>query len=803
MMPPPPAEAPRDGHSPHFAWTLVAGCIAGAVRLTLIYFQERVYHDTPSHLVGLMMVEAWWPSALAGTLLAAVAIGARRSLSPGWASRLVALLCAVVLMLMLGGVLLGPEVIAVGTQTDTGRLVWGALSVGSLGLIALSTALAERQGLAKPVAGIALLLVLSVPFIGHQVRPRLGSSFERERVVLHYPENFDQVEVLESLPGSKVRADVLTPSGDYRVDGADMPALIVPPPGRVRFQVPEGAGELWFQFTAGVDERVLGMFKDLGPRLAEFSVGFTLLVDDQEVWQDRAYLKLESVKKRGMAWLRPFESEGIAVEGGQWIEMSTALLGPEGNPVNARKAIKAGFGRCALIQRETIDRELADDEHPNLLVVLQDTQRADRMSTYGYERETSPNLTRIAERGVRFDDASASSSWTWPSTASVLTGLTPMEHGIVKGNACFLSDRFETLAEPWQEAGISTGGFSANPLIGSSRNFDQGFEIFDDGPVFRRSRPVVASALEWLKGVHERRFGMYLHLANPHAPLLPMPRDLAAMAPDVPQDLGNNDISDWQKRLLSGEGRDENMRLDLESVVSKAHQRGASDLYDACTLTGDRYFGKVIDALEDYGVLDHTLVLYTSDHGEELFDHGFATHGHTLYQELVRIPLVLSGPGVPRGQVVSRAVENRHSMVTLMRLAGLAPRSTDDLLGPGESHDPAQVLSTAEGWWNGHHRTPLFGLRKDNWVLHNAPRGGPWRGRPTTGGEWRLYDLERDPTEREDLAELEATRAEEMLEELKQRVAELSSRAPDRVFGGAGSTRAMLERVGYVEAGDE
>ena len=802
-MAPPPAAAPENGRPLNLAWALVAGCIAGAVRLSVIYFQEWVHHDTPPHLVGLMMVHAWWPSAFAAAVLAAIAIGTQRGERSGWAARLGWLLCAVLLTLVLGGALLGPGVQAVGTETSTGRLVWGALSVGSLALLALIVGLARRVRTAPAVGIAALGLLLVAPLIGHQLRPRLGRSFEREQVVLHLPENFDRVEVLESMRGVEVRADVLTPSGDYRVDGADMPALIVPPPGRVRFQVPEGAGELWFQFTAGVDERVLGQFRDVGLKLGDFSVGFTVLVDDQEVWRDRAALKPESLKKRGMSWLRPFENGGLPVEGGQWIEMSTVVLGPNGKPVDVRKAIKAGFGRCALVQRETIDRERADAEHPNLLVVLQDTQRADRLSTYGYERETSPNLTRVAERGVRFDDASASSSWTWPSTASVLTGLTPMEHGIVKGNACFLSDRFETLAEPWQEAGISTGGFTANPLIGSSRNFDQGFEVFDDGPVFRRSKPVVASALEWLKGVHDRRFGMYLHLASPHAPLLPMPRDLYALAPDLPEGLGNNDISDWQQRLLDGEGRDDSMRLDLESVVSRAHQRGVSDLYDACTLTGDRHFGEVLDALDGYGVLDHTLVLYTSDHGEELFDHGFATHGHNLHRELVRIPLVLSGPGVPRGQVETRAVENRHSMVTLLRLAGLAPRSVDDLLGPGEGHDPTQVLSTAEGWWNGHHRTPIFGLRKDNWVLHTAPRGGPWQGNPTPGGEWRLYDLERDPTEHQDLAEREAPRAAAMLDELKQRMAELSARAPDRVFGGAGSTRALLERVGYVEAGDE
>lgn len=801
-MAPPPADSPRDGRMPGLAWAPVAGCIAGAVRLGVIYLQEWIHHATPPHVVGLMMVDAWWPAAFAGTLLAGLAIGVGKARG-GWVGRAAVLLCAALLTMVLGGALLGPDVIAVGTTTGTGRKVWAALGLGSLALVAVAAALGGRAKLPAALSLAAVALLILGPFIGHQLRPRLGRTFEREQVVVHLPENFDQVEVLESLPGADVRAEVLTPSADYRVDGADMPAIVVPPPGRVRFQVPEGAGELWFQFTAGVDERVLAQFRDVGLKLGEFSVGFTVLLDDQEVWRDRAYLKPESLKKRGMSWLRPFDGEGLAVEGGQWIEMSTVILGPSGKPANIRRAVKAGFGRCALVQRETIERERSDEEHPNLLVVLQDTQRADRLSTYGYERETSPNLTRIAERGVRFDDASASSSWTWPSTASVLTGLTPLEHGIVKGNACFLSDRFETLAEPWQEAGISTGGFTANPLIGSSRNFNQGFEVFDDGPVFRRDRPVVAAALEWLKGVNDRRFGMYVHLASPHAPLLPLPKDQLVMAPEFPRDLGNNDISDWQHRLLDGEGRDENMRLDLESVVSQAHRQGASDLYDACTLTGDRHFGELIDALEGYGVLDHTLVLYTSDHGEELFDHGFATHGHNLHRELVRIPLVLSGPGVPEGRVESRPVENRHSMVTLLRLAGLGPRSVDDLLGPGDAHDPTQVLSTAEGWWNGHHRTPIFGLRKDNWVLHTAPKGGPWRQDPVPGGEWRLYDLSRDPEERQDVAGREAPRAEAMLEELKERMVELSSRAPDRVFGGEGSTRALLERVGYVDAGDE
>lgn len=788
---------------PLLPWAVLGGLIGGAVRLTLIYAQERVHHDSPEHLVGQWMLASWWPSAIGSALVLAVALGSDRKSNPRWARRSAGLACATLLSLVLGGMLLGPERLSVGIQTDTGRKVWTALALGSLGLIGVLRAVVRWPLKFRGLLPLGLLALFATPTIGNFLRPRLGPQFDRQEVVLHLPENFDAVEIVHAPQGARIRPGVLTPSGDYRVDGADMPSLIVPPPGRVAFDVPEGAEGLHFDFTAGIDEQVLHQYEEYADRLGDYAVNFQVHVDGEAVWEDRVHLELHKSKQRGMAWLRPFADRGLPVESGARVELSSVLLGPDGEHARMRAPIKAGFGRCALVRYEEFDRAGADAEHPNVVVVMQDTQRADRLSTYGYEKDTSPNLTDLAERGVRFDDAAASSSWTWPSTASVLTGLTPLEHGIVNGSSCFLSDRFETLAEPWQESGMSTGGFTANPLIAASRNFDQGFEVFDDGPVFRRSKPVMRAALDWLQGVRQHRFGMYLHLASPHAPLLPLPIDRKLFAGDLPADLGNNDISFWQMSLTANEAFDEEHRLDLDRIMPEAHRRGASDLYDACTRTGDRHFGDLLQALERYELQSETLVLYTSDHGEELFDHGFATHGHTLFQELVRVPLVLAGPGVPAGQVISRPVENRHAMSTLIRLAGLGPRGPEDLLGPGEGFDGTQVLTTAEGWWNGHYRTPLFGLRKDRWVLHVAPEAGPWDAEPTEGGEWRLYDLESDPRELRDLSELEGLRAEGMRTELSERMETLLSRAPEHVFGGSAGTRELLERVGYVDSGGD
>jgi arylsulfatase A-like enzyme len=217
----------------------------------------------------------------------------------------------------------------------------------------------------------------------------------------------------------------------------------------------------------------------------------------------------------------------------------------------------------------------------------------------------------------------------------------------------------------------------------------------------------------------------------------------------------------------------------------------------------------VLDALERLGLADRTLVAYTADHGEELFDHGLIQHGSNLFQESVRVPLVLAGPGVPAGVRVAAPVSNRHVAPTLAKLAhaGLpvAPGALD-LLGVAAAPDTAErdvVFSTAHGWWNGIQRQPIYGLRNGDWVLHWAPEGLPWGVKKqdpnAVPGERRLYDLAHDPLEREDLSAREPERADAMQARLQTMIEELKARRTTPALEAGAATIELLRDVGYMD----
>ncbi len=376
---------------------------------------------------------------------------------------------------------------------------------------------------------------------------------------------------------------------------------------------------------------------------------------------------------------------------------------------------------------------------PHVIFVLVDTLRADHLSLYGYSRKTSPYLERLAESGVVFSQALASSTWTKPSVASLFTSLHPSAHR-AKGNQDFLSGSVVTLAEVLRDAGYATLGVTANPLIAPTFGFTQGFMDFHSpetispfrftslGRVARQlsnrlraaerrdqlgllpsertagvgqtsdevhareprsevGKSVRLSIRDATTWVAEKAFGervgalppgdgiteialkmaarnrdaqslfLYVHYIDPHDPYSPPP----------PFDEAFSHQRESAVRF-PGVAATESVHLesDKEWVADNV------DLYDGEILFVDDQIGRLFAGLEELGLLEDAIVVVTSDHGEEFLDHGGKTHGRTLYQEVLRVPLIMGWPGLENpGRFVDAPVGLIDLMPTILDLIGV------------------------------------------------------------------------------------------------------------------------------------
>jgi arylsulfatase A-like enzyme len=386
---------------------------------------------------------------------------------------------------------------------------------------------------------------------------------------------------------------------------------------------------------------------------------------------------------------------------------------------------------------------------PNLVLISLDTTRADHLSVYGYPRETTPNLERLADGGVRFALAYAPAPTTGPSHATLFTGLHPITHRVVK-NGRVLMSAHATLAERLLAHGWTTAGFVSSYVLDARFGWDQGFEHWDDdfdlatattmvpsgtgAEVFDRTADATTRrALAWLEQGRDpsRPFFLFVHYMDPHEPWLAPPEFLQRFrTPDLPMD-------------------------GISGLVAR---------YDAEIAFTDHQIGELLAALDRLGLARNTIVAVSADHGEGLMQHGELNHGTQLYEEQVRVPLLMRWPrGLPAGRVVDGPVSLIDVTPTLLALAGVAPEPGDALQGRSlvpvmrgdQAIDPAQ---------------PLFLFRPDNTEIPGeqyAVREGDWKLVIGPGEGRELFDLARDPREREDRAAAQPERAAEMEERIR------------------------------------
>ena len=599
-------------------------------------------------------------------------------------------------------------------------------------------------------------------------------------------------EIVQARADLVPAVEVISPALGGRIDGADMPSLVLAPPCEVRFAI---EGELLpavLRGRVGVDCTAL---RHLTPEFPSSTVVFEVLGDGRVLCEER--VRIERCRWRENVWVELGGPRGIPLEGRVELSLRTTALGPDGAPVEPPLALRAGFGGLRLERSAVRARTRSSPGEPNVVLVVMDTLRADRLSAYGYPRPTSPVLEELARRGVLHEEAHSTASWTWPATASVLTGLMPEEHGVIDETSSFLVEGVTTLAELLQERGVTTAAWSANPIVSPSRNFDQGFERFETSPEdFRKTGEFFAEVRGWLGERGDRRFFLYLHLAEPHGPLVPLEEGVQLFAPGVPRAAWRR-VEDRRRRLSERTLLDDSA-MAIDGLISDEERAWASDLYDASVWSGDRWLGELLATLAELGLEDETLVAFTSDHGEELFERGSFGHGQSLHRELVRVPLVLAGPGLPQGRRVTRVTSNRLLAPGLAHLAGLElPEGESAARGLlGEWGDEPAFFSTSQGWWRGKKNVDLFGLRSENWSLHLALDEDAAGER--TAVDVHLFQVSVDPTERDDVSAEHAELVSELSAMLLERARQLQAARIGHAVRAGAATERLLEQLGYA-----
>lgn len=394
-----------------------------------------------------------------------------------------------------------------------------------------------------------------------------------------------------------------------------------------------------------------------------------------------------------------------------------------------------------------VGAETAAEPPVNVLLIMVDTLRADHVGTYGHERDTTPHVDRFAEKATVFETTYSHSPWTMPSVASIFTSLPPRDHGVANWRQP-LPTKFTTLAEHFQEHGFHTEAYVSHVIFDPEYNFNQGFEVYDYSVLdigfpaeISTARELTDLFLQSLEEGVEEPFFAWLHYFDPH-----------------------------NEYLLH-----EEFNFGRRSI----------ERYDSEIRYTDEQIGRVFEALTERELWDDTIVVFIADHGEEFLEHGNTRHTIQLYDEVIRIPMIVYVPGYQPRRISSivRESDLAPTLCELVRLpiseqfVGLSlPRGRCRFIEPRDRPVYAETLNRAD----------KLGVRIGQWKYI-------W---DRENEERMLFDMDNDPREHRNLVEVrprEALRMRRALNEfynLEREEAEEQDLSETR--------RQQLESLGYL-----
>ena len=448
---------------------------------------------------------------------------------------------------------------------------------------------------------------------------------------------------------------------------------------------------------------------------------------------------------------------------------------------------------------------MAATRSPHVIFISVDTLRADHLGCYGYERDTSPHIDKLARRGVRFANASSQASWTLPAHISMITSQYPHVHG-VENDGTSLADDAVTLAEVLADNGYNTAALISWVYLSEQYGFAQGFDRFEEllppphlvdsaTRASFKAEHVTDYAIRWLERTHDKPYFLFVHYFDPHLDYAPPAPFDTMYDPDYEGDARGEFGWIWPyiKGMHHEPGRI--TPRDLEHVTA---------LYDGEIRYTDHHVGRLLDAIDRTLGLDNCIVVLTSDHGEELNDHG-SMEGHqwTLYQEVVHVPLIISLPGAAKaGSVMHRPIELIDVAPTLLSLVGIdRPRTfqgqdlTPMMDNGGALAGEPMVYGETRRY---NEKQFVRGARYK--LIFTTDIGLNKRGIPVVPG-YELYDLLEDPRERHNLYKDRpeiARRLEAELDRRRRMTLTTGSPAETKTIELSGGDVNRLQSVGYV-----
>jgi len=422
------------------------------------------------------------------------------------------------------------------------------------------------------------------------------------------------------------------------------------------------------------------------------------------------------------------------------------------------------------------------DMRRNVILISLDTLRADRLGCYGCQTAKTPFLDLLAKNGVVFEEAISNSSWTLPGHGAMLTGVQPTTLGLFK-----VTDRLDnhalTLAEVMRENGFDTGAVTSYILLDKVYGFHQGFDYFDYEDM-QPAATIVDKAIGFIEPRLAKNFFLFLHMYDTHWPYEPDEATAKEFWPGqivapLRQLIATTDYAQFAIKVIRGE--------DMLNDFCLA-------MYDGEIAQVDRELGRLFKFLYEKKAIDNTLLIVTSDHGEEFRDHGYFGHGLTLYDEVLHVPLIMRFPMMlPEGVRVQGQVQSLDLFPTILGLVGLEATKYNlpgrDLLGMihAGAADPLSMI--AETSMSGE---PRYALRNGDYKLV-TPYELDFGANLKIDKPEEVFDLRVDPLERNNLAQSHPKMAEILRREMAEQMEAIRQRT------AAGKTFSRSEQLSAQE----
>ena len=418
---------------------------------------------------------------------------------------------------------------------------------------------------------------------------------------------------------------------------------------------------------------------------------------------------------------------------------------------------------------------------PNIILIVIDTLRADHLSCYGYERNTTPNIDELANEAIVFEKCYSVAPWTTPSIGSLFTAQYASVLGIKK-EPVKLKKNFLTLAEVLNEYGYETKGIISHLFISSKLNFNQGFSSFDEENIkdykYVSSPSITAKAISFIKSNLNNKFFLFLHYFDPHN--------------DYILHKEYNYFPDYKGPFYSGQGI-----LELRKFaprMSRDDVEFIKSLYDSEISFTDLYIGKLINWLKKVKLYNKTLLVLTADHGEEFLERGdyYIGHAKTLYKELIHVPLIIKLPYQCFPARIKQAVSLVDLMPTILDIVGLKI--------PKNYKHSGKIIKLSNSNIINYERDTIFFETKRLSTLIGVVKG-KWKCiLNLRSDKVSLYDLEKDPLEKINLSQEFPQISQELVQEInKWRYFVLSRKVKREKVEFTDQQKEILRSLGYIK----